>query len=119
MATSAVDISRALLGPLTTTFTPSPSCTSLVACVDCDVAYQAQLCRNDGSDDFTGCWPEAENAGAPTPTLPLFGWGFYSPGLACPTGHYTACAATAGLSGTWDPQFSLTAGETAVGCCPR
>ncbi|GAB7348899.1 hypothetical protein MBLNU459_g7591t1 [Dothideomycetes sp. NU459] len=75
--------------------------------------------------DDSACWPPFN--GLP-PTAPYAGWGFYSPGLICPTGYTTAC--TGALLGdgspsvltsggtSYDFQFSLTAGETAVGCCP-
>ncbi|KAK8085668.1 hypothetical protein PG997_006939 [Apiospora hydei] len=50
----------------------------------------------------------------------LGGWGFYSPGLVCPSGSTSACTKTADnpTDGGFTFQFPLTAGETAVGCCP-
>ncbi|ETS80911.1 hypothetical protein PFICI_08440 [Pestalotiopsis fici W106-1] len=46
------------------------------------------------------------------------GWGFYSPGIACPQGYTTAAMATAGGSTGWGLEYSLTDGETAAACCP-
>lgn len=45
--------------------------------------------------------------------------GFYSPGLVCPDGYLSACTATWDGFSDWQVQFPMTAGETAVGCCPR
>lgn len=120
----------ALLGPLTTTFTPPDECAwafflSMTATAPTGVA--AQTCDGDdggggnANADATGCWP----AGAFTTSASLFGGGFYSPGLVCPSGYATACSATAGEGGRvvgedgWSTQFALVEGETAVGCCPR
>ncbi|KAK0636763.1 hypothetical protein B0T17DRAFT_477890, partial [Bombardia bombarda] len=111
--------SRVILGPLTTTFVPPPACTVAVgACKTCNVAWLGQECVATGAQDNTDCWPTTtEGALAPEPTL--YGWGFYSPGLMCPQGYASACSATAGSAGAgWPLQFKLTAGETAVGCCP-
>ncbi|KAH6641280.1 hypothetical protein F5144DRAFT_563049 [Chaetomium tenue] len=47
------------------------------------------------------------------------GWGFYSPGLACPTGYTAACTAEYGKRSDWEVEFTLIPGETAVGCCPE
>jgi hypothetical protein len=114
---------RTILGPLTTTFTPAPSCTiPVIACSTCNYGWGAQTCFSGGVEDFTGCWPATgTSANLPSPTQPLWGWGFYSPGLVCPQGYASACSATATniATGTWTPQWSMSAGETAVGCCPR
>lgn len=118
---------RTILGPLTTTFTPAASCTGAQrACSTCNFAWEAQTCYSttsgiitiDGVEDASGCWPPT-STGLPEPTLPLWGWGFYSPGVICPTGYTSACFATADSALTWTPEWSLTAGETAIGCCPR
>ncbi|KAI9654767.1 MAG: hypothetical protein M1821_005761 [Bathelium mastoideum] len=55
------------------------------------------------------------------------GWGYYSPGLACPQGFTTACSAI-GSNGTvttagnqaqrFSFQYPLDPLETAAGCCP-
>lgn len=78
-----------------------------------------QECQNsgDGLADAQQCWPPT-TAGAAYPGTPFSGWGFYSPGLACPAGHTRACSATASGGADWAVQFTLTEGETAVGCCP-
>lgn len=111
------------LGPLTTAWSMPDSCkTHFVKCPTCTDAYMGQRCsRTKGAEaahDHTTCWPPAA-ARAGTPTPAFFGWGFYSPGLACPTGYTTACTAEHGGRSEWDIQFTLVAGETAVGCCPE
>ena len=68
--------------------------------------------------DATNCWPPA-SAGAPKPTPPFRGRGFYSPGTVCPSGHWSACSATGGGTSGWPVEFSLLPSETVVGCCPR
>jgi hypothetical protein len=126
--TASIDpSSRTILGPLTTTFSAPATCTvGQRACSTCNYAWQAQTCYSAGAGgsetygvkDATQCWPPT-SSGLPEPTPPLWGWGFYSPGLICPTGYTSACSATAGSALTWTPEWSLAAGETAVGCCPR
>ncbi|KAF2234112.1 hypothetical protein EV356DRAFT_502747 [Viridothelium virens] len=126
---------RTVLGPLTTTYTFPEACTNLVAAQGEGQgnAWQAQSCAvstfsddtyTDSQEDDAACWPTVT---ASTPTPPLEGWGFYSPGLVCPAGWTSACTAALSsngqtspvISGTsFTPQWSLTAGETAVGCCP-
>lgn len=127
---------RNVLGPLTTPFTFPAGCSNLALNQGGGqtVAWQAQTCLveyvspsylADALSDDANCWPPAT---VTTPTGALLGWGFYSPGLSCPTGWTSACTA-AMMSGGQSPritdgtsfsfQFSLTAGETAVGCCPR
>lgn len=121
---------RVILGPLTTVFTPDPTCS--VPVVTCDrptecVAWNAQTCsffftKTFKPIDQTLCWPPY-TSGAQTINVPavggLGGWGFYSPGLYCPAGQTSACSTTAGGTGDFQFQFQLTNGETAVGCCPR
>ncbi|KAK4161111.1 hypothetical protein QBC43DRAFT_218268 [Cladorrhinum sp. PSN259] len=105
------------LGPLTTTFVPPPACTAAVRAGN--NAYLGQGCSRGNPVDATSCWP-ATSKGASSKEGSLSGWGFYSPGLHCPTGYATACSATGGNGGKsdWPVQFRLVAGETAVGCCP-
>lgn len=119
-------LARTILGPLTTTATLPATCTLPVAqCLTCDQAWRAQTCYASaeasstayGVQDNSDCWPETTSFVA-QPTLPLSGWGFYSPGIMCPSGMYSACSATAGGSSGWPVQFGMLAGETAVGCCP-
>ncbi|KXJ86497.1 hypothetical protein Micbo1qcDRAFT_208918 [Microdochium bolleyi] len=108
-----------ILGDLTTTFTPPPQCaTAVAACRTCDLGWQAQQCPTGTSiADNVACWPpRTRNVATPTP---LMAWGVYSPGIACPAGHTTACTQVGSKSRgdfdfLWPPQPS----ETAVGCCP-
>jgi len=110
---------RLVLGALTKTYAPAPSCTTAYQeCATCSEAWQAQTCTNNGNKDSADCWPP-RNSVASTPSPALNGWGFYSPGLICPSGFIRACSATAGGSSDWPVQFQLTGKETAVGCCPR
>ncbi|KAK4148650.1 hypothetical protein C8A00DRAFT_19556 [Chaetomidium leptoderma] len=113
-----------LLGPLTTTWSMPDSCTAhLLTCETCAVAFRGQHCViRSGSgavEDNTACWPPTTRQGVTAPQQPFFGWGFYSPGLACPTGYTTACTAHYGGRSEWEVQFSLIPGEAAVGCCPE
>lgn len=112
------------LGPLTTVFTPPAACTQLVL-VPSNLnfpqatLFEAQGCNQGDLEDAALCWPPA-TVSAPSP--PLDGWGFYSPGLSCPSGYATACSAArnVGRSQTgFDFQFPLDEGESAAGCCPR
>jgi len=115
------------LGPLTTTFNPPILCGVFIeGCLDCGYGWQAQTCyattfgsyTSYGVRDDPNCWPP-RTTGISTPDGPLYGWGFYSPGLVCPMGLTRACSATGGGSSGWPLQFSLLEQETAVGCCPR
>ena len=108
-----------LLGPLTTTaWSPPAGCgVHLVGCATCADGYQAQHCVGDAPQDFTGCWPPVASKVA-SPKYPYLGWGYYSPGLACPTGYTAACTATYGVRPDWPIQFDLFPSETAIGCCP-
>ncbi|KAH6605811.1 hypothetical protein Trco_004964 [Trichoderma cornu-damae] len=110
-----------LLGPLTTTWTMPETCSVFLSpCSTCDQGFRAQSCNAASSgrvQDNAGCWPPAKT-GIASPTWPFNGWGFYSPGLACPAGYVTACTAVYGQRPQWDTQFTLISSETAVGCCP-
>ena len=116
-----------LLGPLTTTWSMPSSCSvHVVPCATCDGGFSGQRCEVRDGDangegapyDYTGCWPPAiKQAG--TPGFPFMGWGFYSPGLACPTGYTAACTAEHGGRSGWEVEFTLIPGETAIGCCPE
>ncbi|KAK0746462.1 hypothetical protein B0T18DRAFT_294025, partial [Schizothecium vesticola] len=109
-----------ILGPLTTTFTPPPQCSVGVGiCSTCNVVFYGQTCVSSGAQDGTTCWPPTTSGAlAPKPTLQ--GWGFYSPGIACPSGYTSRCSAVADSEREpgWPMQFLLAPGETAVGCCP-
>ena len=113
-----------LLGPLTTAWSMPDSCTvHVLNCPTCGEGYRGQQCGigADGSGsptDHTSCWPPVISR-AGTPSAPFHGWGFYSPGLACPTGYTAACTAVHGGRSEWEVQFTLIAGETAIGCCPE
>lgn len=118
---------RTTLGPLTTTYTPPASCNVAVEqCSTCINAWAAQTCFasttgssiNYGVQDNPDCWPPRLDDSILTPVPPFQGWGFYTPGVICPVGYTSACSATAGGSSGWSVQYSMTAGETAVGCCP-
>ncbi|KAK8044199.1 hypothetical protein PG993_004223 [Apiospora rasikravindrae] len=121
---------RTVLGPLTTVFTPDPTCVTPMA-GPCDGtgyrAWAGQTCQLSGDSykarDQTACWPPITKGatGVDVPTTgALNGWGLYSPGLSCPAGHVRACTKTAGVSNIDDFafQFPPAPGETAVGCCP-
>ncbi|KAI0969051.1 hypothetical protein F4678DRAFT_440787 [Xylaria arbuscula] len=119
MATPVIsDITRTNLGPLTTnTFTYT--CTEVIQeCDDCDVGWAAQTCIDGVVTDNTDCWPpRATNV--PKTSGAVLGWGIYSPGIVCPGGFTPAAGATHGGSSDFDFQYPLTAGETAIGCCPK
>ncbi|KAG7287232.1 hypothetical protein NEMBOFW57_006738 [Staphylotrichum longicolle] len=113
-----VNNERVILGPLTTVFTPPAPCNIAIGlCATCDVAWWGQTCGPKTVHDDQSCWP-ATTTGVPDPGLPLYGWGFYSPGLNCPAGYTSACSATAGSTSNWKVQFKMEAEETFIGCCP-
>ncbi|KAK4188257.1 hypothetical protein QBC35DRAFT_383047 [Podospora australis] len=109
---------REILGPLTTVWVPPASCTVAIGqCEGCDVAWLGQTCDPSTVKDNASCWPPTTEGAKPTQSA-FYGWGFYSPGLECPSGHTSACSATHnGVSG-WKVQFEMEAQETFVGCCP-
>lgn len=127
MSGSPTNQERVILGPLTTTWTAPLSCSVAVQdCQTCSQAWAGQTCfaslavpssTKYGVQDNADCWPPRTFSSTPTP--PLVGWGFYSPGLDCPYGMTSACSATGGGSSGWQVQFSLLGKETAVGCCPQ
>ncbi|ORY58519.1 uncharacterized protein BCR38DRAFT_413371 [Pseudomassariella vexata] len=110
---------RTLLGPLTTTWTPPPVCSYAMAlgCATCSTGWQGQTCNEKSlAHDYTDCWPPRSSK-FPDPGV-MMGWGFYSPGIACPVGYTTAAIATQGGKTGWGLEFSMTEGETAAACCP-
>lgn len=129
-ATALVGLAPTVLGPLTTVFTPPPACTTAVGQAaggllglgllgsTGSVAFLGQSCSAGNPADAASCWP-ATTSGAPSPPQSIGSWGVYSPGIECPAGYASACSATAGGTSGWPLQFQLTAGETAIGCCPR
>ncbi|KAJ5896244.1 uncharacterized protein N7473_005643 [Penicillium subrubescens] len=86
-------------GPLTTTFTPVPSCTGPDARRlgnfnngQVIINYAVQCTNNIGTDD--NCWPAPTTTQSPFPTPPNGRYwegigGYYSPGLYCPKGWET------------------------------
>lgn len=113
---------RTILGPLTATFTQPLQCTTAVAQVSGEalLGRLAEVCGAETGAVDTACWPTT-TAGVSGPPKDAPGWGFYSPGIVCPAGHTSACSATGGLLGPkdWSLQYTLSASETAVGCCPN
>ncbi|PSN60185.1 hypothetical protein BS50DRAFT_593963 [Corynespora cassiicola Philippines] len=119
-----------LLGPLTTTFTPPPHCSSAaLACPTCNKAFRGQTCRAGLQEDASCRPPRARVSGASSldANANVAPVGFYSPGLICPTGYTRACSATtpapratSGARQDLDFAFDFppAPGETAVGCCP-
>jgi hypothetical protein len=126
-ATAATTTRHNALGPLTTVFTADPTCMTLMfrECGSSDVCtgWLAQTCTSDLAGTTTSYGPSNEFACFPpltsgTVTETYGGWGFYSPGLSCPSGYTSACSATAGATGSFQFEYPLVLGETAVGCCP-
>ena len=120
---------RSSLGPLTTTFTPPQECTIWGAIGTSSSLYglwNGEGCVSSSILDTSTCWPAIASS-VSVPRGAANGRGFYSPGLACPSGHTAACTAaqlpngvpSPILSGnSFDFQFPLEPGETAIGCCP-
>jgi len=110
------------LGPLTTQWSMPASCSVYVPpCSTCGQGFAGQHCVDSGggqAQDTAGCWPPRVS-GVQDAQWPMLGWGFYSPGIACPTGYTAACTAVYGKVAGWQIEFNLRAGETAVGCCPE
>lgn len=113
-----------LLGPLTTAWSQPASCSIFYAAnSDSDDSLSGQRCVNVDRDGFgdteedPDCWPPRMR-GVKDHGLPLYGWGFYSPGLECPIGYTSACTAISGGQ-QWQVQFEPGPRETAVGCCPK
>ncbi|KAH8887828.1 hypothetical protein GQ53DRAFT_270648 [Thozetella sp. PMI_491] len=111
---------RTLLGPLTTTWTAPPLCSyAMAVCDTCTSVWYGQTCNPQvTARDFTDCWPPRSGEQASVDPGVMMGWGFYSPGIACPAGYTTVAMATFGGSSGWPIEYSLTDGETAAACCP-
>lgn len=110
------------MGPLTTTWTPPPACSVVVAaCSTCTKGWAAQSCPRDSLvTDDPSCWPPRTSGAYTPPTgTPLFAWGIYTPGIVCPQGYSAACSYD-GAAQTGDFQFDFSPRETeaATGCCP-
>lgn len=118
---------RTVLAPLTTVFTPAASCNSYMAngaLAVTETYWQGQACSGGKPVDTPSCWPPALVQETSTP---FHGRGFYSPGISCPAGYSSACTAALNTDGSPSSlalgtsfvfEFPLTAGETAIGCCP-
>ena len=130
-------------GPLTTTFTPPLSCSSIYVWTYYppirnlgnqpeDIAtffFQGASCYDSvpGPDD--NCLPPNATAADTYPATLSLGPAIYSPGIYCPAGYTTACLSARFTNGTQSPipqglQFAffpkvVQAGETAAICCPR
>ncbi|KAI6092598.1 hypothetical protein F4821DRAFT_137443 [Hypoxylon rubiginosum] len=120
--TIATSWSTTILGPLTTTWTPPPACSVVVAaCSTCTKGWAAQSCPRDSLvTDDPSCWPPRTSGAYTPPTgTPLFAWGIYTPGIVCPQGYSAACSYD-GAAQTGDFQFDFSPRETeaATGCCP-
>ena len=126
----------ALLGPLTTPFTPPQECSYLAAYGEGASGYIPGLdqgCNSQIPQDTTSCWPPIlpsvwASISQSSEIDPYFnGLGFYSPGLQCPVGYASACITATPFSDLstayigadyFSFQYELEAGETAIGCCP-
>ncbi|PSS00724.1 hypothetical protein BD289DRAFT_450281 [Coniella lustricola] len=117
------NLPRTILGSLTTTFSAPESCHYNYWVGNLNnpyTAWQGVECVANVVNSMLPaevCWPPTTQ-GAPLPTPEFMGWGFYSPGLVCPSGYSSACTATATGAAEWNVQFSMLESETAVGCCP-
>lgn len=130
-----------LLGPLTTTFTAPSRCSQAYWFSTSSQFYYptiGQICATVGGkisySQDSGCLPPVKSTilgslvGSSDVLYTTYDYqGYYSPGIACPAGYSTACAAQAGADGiqsalsnyqSFGFVFSATADETAVGCCP-
>ncbi len=91
----------------------------MALCDTCTSVWYGQTCNPKvNAHDFTDCWPPRSGSQASVDPGVMMGWGFYSPGIACPAGYTTVAMATAGGSSGWPVEYSLTDGETAAACCP-
>ena len=123
------------LGPLTTTFTPPPECSTAFLYYDSVLGVNGYWGESCVSDDVkaaavtgvyaSSCYPEgwagpfATNYRGHPDQLAVF-----SPGLHCPRGWTSACSVERQTEddGPTDTQSAfwsvLDAGETGIGCCP-
>lgn len=126
---------RLNIGPLTTTFTPPPQCSTLAAGSNDNGVLSFGLGESCSAStrvvDNTSCWPPVNVDIGPLNldvNGNVNGLGFYSPGFFCPVGYTTACTQQLNGVGTAIPlpsggitgsfQFELLPSETAIGCCP-
>ncbi|OKL61825.1 hypothetical protein UA08_02488 [Talaromyces atroroseus] len=131
-----------LLGPLTTQFTAPIQCSQaywLSNSAQYHDPYLGQTCASvDGQITYiqdNNCLPPvtkseiiASLVGASSVLSTSYDYiGYYSPGISCPAGYATACAAQAGSNGVQSTLSGFesfgfvhtpSAYETAMGCCP-
>ncbi|CAN8101048.1 unnamed protein product [Discula destructiva] len=88
-------------GPLTTTFTAPPSCTTATGLYQIWAANTYHF-EQGPLASMTSCFPSGYDAAVTSQ--------YFSPGI-CPSGYITACSSTDVLS--------ATVTETAYTCCPR
>lgn len=141
---------RANLGPLTTQWTPPASCSVPIledACsaTECTAYYGFMCSHTIGSSvGFftsgslssstvsvftanykmtvdTACFPPITLDLKPSYESRLNGYGYYSPGLECPSGYSKGWLLAPDGKGRrdWAPQVATAPGETVAGCCPR
>lgn len=119
---------RTNFGPLTTTFTPGPSC-SIPFCGDStdSRAWYAKSCHVDILSSYTTadlvddtlCYPTPTGSGSSVAEVVQdIVLGIFSPGLYCPAGYTRACEGYPGSTGIYPFQYPVTGSETAAGCCP-
>jgi hypothetical protein len=90
----------------------------MALCETCTTVWRAQTCnQNVQAHDYTDCWPPRASYATSDPGV-MMGWGFYSPGLACPAGYTTVAMATAGGAQGWRVEYEMNPSETAAACCP-
>lgn len=125
-ATTASSLDRTILGPLTTTFTPPPSCnfvymsptSGLTGYLVPFIGRMAMSCVLDDGEFMyprhdASCWPPAPGASGSTFLTLMKNEAVYSPGLLCPAGYSKAWVGTPG-----NGAVPLASDETAIGCCP-
>lgn len=98
LTTERFTCALSVIGPLTTTFTPPPSCFSTL--------YAGQWGLQLGRLDATSCYPPGFAADYQTVRSSL---AYYSPGV-CLSGYYPATEISSWLLGP---------SETGMHCCPR
>ncbi|PMD36308.1 hypothetical protein L207DRAFT_637438 [Hyaloscypha variabilis F] len=129
-------VTRSNLGPLTTAWSQPSSCSMPMAISQSDegafadtqtvglgltcAASSAAACNTGTISCSTSYFSSLDPACFPPSTTSYYsaGQGFYSPGLVCPQSYTKACETTSGGTGDFQPEYALTAGETAAGCCP-
>jgi hypothetical protein len=132
----AMAVTRSNLGPLTTAWSQPSSCSMPMAISQSDegafadtqtvglgltcAASSAAACNTGTISCSTSYFSSLDPACFPPSTTSYYsaGQGFYSPGLVCPQSYTKACETTSGGTGDFQPEYALTAGETAAGCCP-